>query len=301
MARGFVYILLNPAVPGYVKIGKTTQTPEDRAEELSGATGVPMPFVVAYDAVFADCDRAEEYVHALLQARGVQRTPNREFFALSLREAIAIVMEAEREFGQQPPSVGSTSRPAADSISDHERPVWLETLREAESHHYGWADTLQDQDRAIALYKQAARLGAPEVYVPLAELYAERGDSDEGIRWLTRGAESGAVDCWAELALIYTGENITFDTSPHQENARKAWRRFFRSVDPTEFDEEGSLLYAMLRRYVSLVRAGHPDSEDVNTIHRFVDRFTDVLATLRSEPERQAKLLQLRELLEKVG
>ena len=50
MAQGFVYILVNPAFPGYIKVGKTTKTPEERAKELSAATGVPTPFIVAYDA-----------------------------------------------------------------------------------------------------------------------------------------------------------------------------------------------------------------------------------------------------------
>jgi T5orf172 domain-containing protein len=36
MTRGFVYILINPALPGYLKIGKTTRTPEERAKDCGG-------------------------------------------------------------------------------------------------------------------------------------------------------------------------------------------------------------------------------------------------------------------------
>lgn len=44
-----VYVLTNPAMPGLVKIGKTTQLEvEDRMKQLYG-TGVPVPF----DCVFA--------------------------------------------------------------------------------------------------------------------------------------------------------------------------------------------------------------------------------------------------------
>ena len=44
MAKGYVYLLTNEAMPGYVKIGFTERTVEERIEELSKPTGVPMPF-----------------------------------------------------------------------------------------------------------------------------------------------------------------------------------------------------------------------------------------------------------------
>src|SRR5213076_1663896 len=114
MAQGFVYILINPAIPGYIKVGKTTKTPEERAKEISAATGVPTPFIVAYDASFVDCDQAETYIHTLLETRGISRTPDREFFATSLREAIAVVMEAERNL-RHDPNVRGSGTPSARS------------------------------------------------------------------------------------------------------------------------------------------------------------------------------------------
>src|SRR3954466_7359261 len=53
---GFVYILINPSLPGLVKIGKTTRSSESRAMELSAPTGLPTPFIVAFDEEFDDCD-----------------------------------------------------------------------------------------------------------------------------------------------------------------------------------------------------------------------------------------------------
>jgi hypothetical protein len=51
---GYIYLLINSAMEGFVKIGKTTKTPEERAKELSNATGVPTPFTVAFDSYFDD-------------------------------------------------------------------------------------------------------------------------------------------------------------------------------------------------------------------------------------------------------
>lgn len=39
--KGVVYALINPGMPGYVKIGKTKRDVEKRVNELSSSTGVP--------------------------------------------------------------------------------------------------------------------------------------------------------------------------------------------------------------------------------------------------------------------
>ena len=47
-SEGIVYVLTNEAMPGIVKIGRTSgDTVERRVAELSRATGVPLPFRVA--------------------------------------------------------------------------------------------------------------------------------------------------------------------------------------------------------------------------------------------------------------
>src|SRR5205085_9755583 len=60
------YILLNPAMNGLLKVGKTTREPADRVVELSAATGVPTPFILAYRTHTGDCHRLEQVVHSLL-------------------------------------------------------------------------------------------------------------------------------------------------------------------------------------------------------------------------------------------
>jgi DNA-directed RNA polymerase subunit RPC12/RpoP len=87
---GYVYILVNSAMKGYVKIGKTRGDPEARAIDLNG-TGVPVPFVVAYSVLVGDCHEVESKVHNELSEYRVN--DKREFFQISTTKAINILRE----------------------------------------------------------------------------------------------------------------------------------------------------------------------------------------------------------------
>ena len=91
MTRGYIYILLNAAMPGYLKIGKTERSPENRAKELSCVTGVPSPFVVAYEILVRDCHEVERVLHEKLAKHRV--SGQREFFSVPLKDAISLVSE----------------------------------------------------------------------------------------------------------------------------------------------------------------------------------------------------------------
>src|SRR5437763_16825221 len=88
--RGTIYILFNPAMSGLLKIGKTTRLSEQRATELSKATGVPSEFHVVYEEEFTDVGKAEQLIHSRLNEYRYNR--NREFFQLLLKQAIRVVM-----------------------------------------------------------------------------------------------------------------------------------------------------------------------------------------------------------------
>ena len=66
-SEGIVYVLTNPAIPGMVKIGKTSRGMNARLNELY-STGVPLPFECAYAArtghrpAAADGDRGRNAV-----------------------------------------------------------------------------------------------------------------------------------------------------------------------------------------------------------------------------------------------
>ena len=88
MTEGIVYVLTNPAMPGIVKIGKTTRGMGARLNELY-STGVPLPFECEYAARVDDESKVERAFH---QAFGPYRiNPRREFFDIDPEQAIALL------------------------------------------------------------------------------------------------------------------------------------------------------------------------------------------------------------------
>src|SRR6266446_289532 len=100
MTPGSIYILTNPSMPGLLKIGKTTYSAAERAADLSSVTGIPTPFVVAYEWNTSDCDIAEARVHKRLA--GWRCNQDREFFRLPIEIAINIVSEICEHFVATP-------------------------------------------------------------------------------------------------------------------------------------------------------------------------------------------------------
>lgn len=86
---GIVYILTNPAMPGLVKIGKTSRNSVDvRLNELY-STGVPVPFECAFAGRIEDETKVEKAFHT---AFGPYRlNPSREFFEIEPEQAIAVL------------------------------------------------------------------------------------------------------------------------------------------------------------------------------------------------------------------
>ncbi len=88
-----IYILTNEAMPGYVKIGKTTTTLEQRVRELSSSTSVPLPFTCFYACSVPSCDFVEKQLH---EAFGDNRiNPKREFFKIAPSRVVAALKIAE--------------------------------------------------------------------------------------------------------------------------------------------------------------------------------------------------------------
>lgn len=76
-------------MPGYVKIGKTTNSVEQRMLELSRSSAVPMPFECYYAARVKDMGQVEKAFH---DAFGDYRiNPKREFFNVAPERVVAIL------------------------------------------------------------------------------------------------------------------------------------------------------------------------------------------------------------------
>lgn len=89
LALQIVYVLTNPAMPGLVKIGKTTQEEVDVRMKQLFSTGVPVPFDCAFACRVPDASAVERALH---HAFGNTRiNPTREFFKIEPERVVSIL------------------------------------------------------------------------------------------------------------------------------------------------------------------------------------------------------------------
>jgi hypothetical protein len=94
--RYWIYVLSNPSMPGLLKIGYTKNSPEDRAHQISNATGVATPFKVEYSFKCHEGQFLEEEVHRYLESYRV--ATNREFFKLELYDAVEAITKLGNKY-----------------------------------------------------------------------------------------------------------------------------------------------------------------------------------------------------------
>lgn len=90
-----IYILTNEAMPGYVKIGKTNGSLEQRVRELSASTSVPLPFTVFYACRVENAQFVERQLHDAFDNN--RSNPRREFFQIAPERVVAALKLAEIE------------------------------------------------------------------------------------------------------------------------------------------------------------------------------------------------------------
>jgi hypothetical protein len=90
-APEYVYVLVNKSVPNMVKIGMTTSTPDERARQISAATGVATPWIPVYSFQCYRSDLLEAEIHHHLHQHRVTR--NREMFAIDSHTAQQVIEE----------------------------------------------------------------------------------------------------------------------------------------------------------------------------------------------------------------
>jgi|GEM_PF-965660 len=112
-----VYILTNEAMPGLVKVGKTTADLLGRIRALA-STGVPLPFECFFAAEVADCHLAEKLIHDVFDDHRVRK--NREVFEVApKRIASALKLAAIREITPTGPIVLEPDDAALKTLTNH--------------------------------------------------------------------------------------------------------------------------------------------------------------------------------------
>jgi hypothetical protein len=126
MDTQIVYVLINAAMPGMVKIGVTTQTDLDQRLRQLYTTGVPVPFECYYACRVPSDKKVETNLHFAFGACRVN--PNREFFRIEPERVKAVLemlkiddvtSEVEQELGND---VSAVDKNAAEQIRKR-RPV----------------------------------------------------------------------------------------------------------------------------------------------------------------------------------
>ncbi|PRD64845.1 hypothetical protein C6P64_12365 [Malikia granosa] len=86
---GIIYVLTNEAMPGLVKIGLTTDSVESRIANLSGTSGVPLPFECHFAAQIPEAvnlAKLEKTLHQLFADHRIN--PKREFFKVEPEKVV---------------------------------------------------------------------------------------------------------------------------------------------------------------------------------------------------------------------
>jgi hypothetical protein len=77
----YVYVLVNKSVPNMVKIGMTTNTPDERAKQISAATGVVTPWIPVFSFKCYRSDLLEAEIHEYFREYRVNT--HREMFSVN--------------------------------------------------------------------------------------------------------------------------------------------------------------------------------------------------------------------------
>lgn len=246
LTAGSIYVLVNPSIPGLVKVGKTSRDVEDRIKELSSATGVPSEFLLIYEQYFSNVDKAELIIHTILENKGFRHASNREFFTMDPSEIIKIVNKTHEELNNSDKNEYSNNKNVENNYQ------WYEIWKEAESYHMGLDDYLMDDSEALDLYLKAGKLGCPFVYKRIAGIYLEKyglnNENRENILNLYKsGIKAGDYYCFLKMGYIYHLNN-------NIENVNKCFNKFIESYQKKDYlIESNSNVYDYLNEFLKYV------------------------------------------------
>jgi len=243
---GFIYVLRNDLMPGLVKIGQTTRSAEHCASEISGGTGVPDEFVVAFQIEVTDCELVEQLVHEKLSAFRVNE--KREFFKLSVEDAIEAVQEVAKKCQLASDDEAVVGETLPDGLTKLMRACLKNDVGLVTSLLARGADpNTATEDGVTALMMAAAR-----GYGKIADLLLERGAhldarAHDGTTAHSLAKERGHITTCNVLNFYKRGAHV-FGTG-HSSLTNACARRDYESVvalleggsDPNEPSDAGDL------------------------------------------------------------
>lgn len=231
-----VYILINPSLPGLLKIGMTNRTAEERAAELSSGTNMPTKFLVAYEENVPDGIAAEKSIHDELTQLGYRVNDSREFFNVPLKIAIQVMSRIADYARAEAPSQSIQSVPIEGSQA-------IYYLSKGFSAYSGSPGELQDYAVAHSSFKMAMDLGALEAPYWLATLYMNgcgvKPSFEKAMEILNRGVDRGDINCYERMWMIYAGKSHI--EVFHQKNADVCFSRYLnarKESGPTDYLQE---------------------------------------------------------------
>ena len=231
MPAGFIYVLINPAMPGLAKIGKTTRNPTSRMAELSNATGVPTPFVLAFQQAVKECDQIEAQIHKDLEKEGYRVSTNREFFNAPLHVIVQKILHFSNSF--QTNESESIQVPSKNLTITENDTLADELYELGISYQNGTDFILKNPRKAIKLFEQAAEAGSLQAAARAASMYRL------GAQGIQKNAEKALTLYLKALNLggWYYEPNIAeiFLENTQKQSIISHWKNFFeKSVFETD-------------------------------------------------------------------
>ena len=231
----YVYVLINPALRGLLKIGRTSRSPEERAQELSTSTGVPQAFIVAYECIVSDGNAAEKLIHDELAREGYRINNSREFFEVPLKVAIKVI---DRVCQSLPKTIDFI-----DNTQEEDEPEAFNFLELGLASLTGTDTVLQNYEQAKKYFEKAVLVRDIAAYQYLADIHlwgmGVKLNTVEAIRLLEEGGRRGNSHCFFKLWEIFSGWicpplNIEIERNPselHPTNADVAFGWYLDSLD----------------------------------------------------------------------
>ena len=197
MSYGYIYVMVNRALPDVVKVGYTMTSPQQRARELS-TTGIPQPFeVYAYGTFYgndSEVNCIENLCHAALAEHRVNA--NREFFAVSPEAALKVIRQFESDNNAQAQSELAQARAQAQRIVEEKRSIVSQAQRIVDQTESEIAQARAQAQREISQAQaQAERIveQARAQAQKIAALDTSVNQFKAFLNWQSRQAEASSV------------------------------------------------------------------------------------------------------------